>query len=798
MADKLIPDSEFKKQQEEIASTANPNSIENLNTKSELSDEAIEAAAHEYEMEKKYGNSPIKTGAINLASGLTFGLSNHVLKKLGFSQEELRELDDRNKAASIAGEVVGTGVGLIGTGGTGALAKGAGALGTGVKGVVKAGTVAEKATAKTLNKLIAETGEKKFAKEVIKKAIPKAAGSAVEGAAFGAGQLVKENALGTAEFNAENLVSAVGGGTLIGGGLGLGLGSVAPLFTPAAKIGAKVKSAATKRIADLSDVEDAAMDLIGLTPTQKINLKKFNPNLAKDLPEILANQGNLGKLTSTDDLYKNLMKVKDTSGKQIPVLLKKIDEAAAINPSILRNKQELFKPILQTLDDKYISVYGGKKAFRGQLSKVRQLRDDIRSISLGDETMNAGSLQKLRQQIDQLAKFEKTPGKTTMGEEAARDIRRGLRTAIDDVAERASKTDASLQTIAQELKQANRNFSTISQIEKPLMKKTMKSDQFASVKDLLLGGVIGSSVDFGVGALAVGVKKFAESDLRRKLSILSYMEKQNQKVQKTVNSSVKDFFKKAAKPVEVTTKAVLVRSMLSNKIEDGKEIKPKDRQQAFRNIRENLIELATDPEKLENRLIKSTAGLSRIAPETASSAQQILVRGVEFLLSKVPKEAYSAQGLAALQRDRQISDLELAKFSRYLEAVEKPMILLEDIQSGTATREQVEAVRIVYPDLYKRIVDQTYEYLDDSENKLSYTKKVQLGILLDIDADSSLRKDALMDLQQRFKTEEEKQAAAQEQSRKAASTFTAARADKIDIASRENSEAQSFARRRQQ
>jgi len=56
----------------------------------------------------------------------------------------------------------------------------------------------------------------------------------------------------------------------------------------------------------------------------------------------------------------------------------------------------------------------------------------------------------------------------------------------------------------------------------------------------------------------------------------------------------------------------------------------------------------------------------------------------------------------------------------------------------------------------------------------------------------------LTDLQGRFRVEEAKQAEQVEQSKKASHTFTSAKAENLDMASRANSEAQSFTRRRQQ
>jgi len=761
-----------------------------------LSAEQLSEVNQEIETEKKYGDRPIESAAIGAASGLTFGLSNKLLKKLGYTEEDLREIDDRNKAAAITGEVLGTLAGLIPTGGASLAAKGVGLAGKGVRAAVRAGDVPEQLTVKALNKIISETGERKFAKEVIKKAIPKAAGSAVEGAAFSTGQLVKESELGRAEFNAENLAATVGTGALLGGAVGTGIGSAMPLFSPAIKVGKKAKNYAVKKIADLTDPEDAALDLIGATTTQKIIFKKYHPELVAELPEFLAKRAGLRKFGSSDELYKNIITLKEEAGAKIPELLKKIDEAAVTTPSITKTRNLALIPILKQLDESYIQKYAGKKAFRGQLNKVRQIRDDIFAEAQKGGKINAQTLQSLRQQADELAKFEKTPGKVTMGEQAARDVRRALRTEIDELAERAGRADLNLQNIAAELKTANKNFSIASQIEKPLAKKINKPERIASLTDLVAGDIAG---DYGIDAAVgtIGIKKFLESDFRRRLSVLFHVEKQNQKVQSSISKGIKNFFNKDFKPVRQTAQATLVKSAIAEKVEDGKIKKPNNARTALKNVRDNITELVVNPQKLEKRLISSTGGLYKVAPETAAATQQIMLRALEFLNSKLPKDVHSSEGMAALARERHVSDLELSKFARYLSAIEDPLSVVEDLQSGTVTREQVEAVKVVYPDIYDRMVQETYQYIDDSKNKVSYNKKIQLGVLLDIPTDSSLRRDAVADLQTRFRPEPENATATGTQGQAGPSRLTVGGTKRMTIAQRENSEAQAFLRRRQ-
>ena len=83
------------------------------------------------------------------------------------------------------------------------------------------------------------------------------------------------------------------------------------------------------------------------------------------------------------------------------------------------------------------------------------------------------------------------------------------------------------------------------------------------------------------------------------------------------------------------------------------------------------------------------------------------------------------------------------------------MSALEDLESGRLSREKVEAIREIYPNLYSRIQEQTMEYITKNADNISYSKRLQLGVLLDIPSDTSLVPQNMIKLQQTFTPQEE-------------------------------------------
>ena len=223
-----------------------------------------------------------------------------ILKKL------LRERRKRNEGAAIAGEVTGIVGPALFSGGSSLLAKGAGAAGKGVATAAKAGSAVEKLTATGLKKLIKDSGKKKFARDVLKKSVEKGAGSAVEGTFYGVGELIEENALGNAEFNAENLAAYAGKGALFGGLVGGSLGGIGQsvsIVVPKIK-GNKIVGMGVEKLdnfkQNMTNPTYNAMKLAGFADDKIEKLILEQPAMAKNIPEVL------GKVMRSEGVAKSL------------------------------------------------------------------------------------------------------------------------------------------------------------------------------------------------------------------------------------------------------------------------------------------------------------------------------------------------------------------------------------------------------------------------------------------------------------------------------------------------------------
>ena len=302
-----------------------------------LSEDDLDFVEENIEMQEKYGDSSVRTFLESAASSATFGLSDQAYAALGDDfKQALRERRKRNELAAFGGEVTGiVGPALL-SGGSSLIAKGAGVAGKGMATAAKAAKTAEKLTASGMKSLIKETGKKKFARDVLKKSVEKGAGSAVEGTFYGVGELIEENALGNAEFNAENLAAYAGKGALFGGLVGGALGGIGQsvsIVVPKIK-GNKIVGMGVEKLdnfkQNMTNPTYNAMKLAGFADDKIEKIILEQPVMAKNMPEVIGkvmrSEGLAKSLASNTSLLGNSRKYLEKIGDKIGKTVKAMDD----------------------------------------------------------------------------------------------------------------------------------------------------------------------------------------------------------------------------------------------------------------------------------------------------------------------------------------------------------------------------------------------------------------------------------------------------------------------------------------
>lgn len=381
-------------------------------------------------MEQQYGeglgNTASAFGA-GLLRGGTLGLSDQLLIATGAaSPEALRELEQRHGIASLGGEATG----IIGS----SFIPGVGAAQTEVVPAKIASKLAASVTEKALP--IAERAATKLVNpetsplvhKILAQSGAHALGSAVEGAVYGAGRSVTEEALGDPELNAEKVLSNIGLSAMYAGALGGALATGAEVIPPvvnkakesiskvADMLGATAKEGYVKGSAFFSGKpEELIRQAINDRELAATSLSE-KQGIVKDFSESIQKQ--------YDDLSKMSQHV---SSKVRPqenrVLLQDMDPALAgaeldkINNSINSTIEKL-----KSEPDIYPQSFA---------RKVEVFRDNMqKNLTAGGTWDAAGAFEAIngfKKDIDPLLKFER---QASISEKDAINVLKGLRSEI--------------------------------------------------------------------------------------------------------------------------------------------------------------------------------------------------------------------------------------------------------------------------------------------------------------------------------------------------------------------------------
>lgn len=131
---------------------------------------------------------------------------------------------------------------------------------------------------------------------------------------------------------------------------------------------------------------------------------------------------------------------------------------------------------------------------------------------------------------------------------------------------------------------------------------------------------------------------------------------------------------------------------------------------------------------LQNPETVDVSGLASTAPGLAMQTSIQAQNAAGFLLSKAPKNPNA--GLPAFHQPWVVSQAELAKFYRYVDAAERPVDVLRNLaKNGSVTKEEVETLRTLYPRLIEDYKTKMMNRLLEYKEPLTYNQRRALGKL---------------------------------------------------------------------
>lgn len=662
-----------------------------------------------------YGDSELSTGIERAASAATFGLTDFVASKVAPEYAKtMAKKAEINPMSAITGEVLGTVGPVLLSGGTSLIGKAAAKSGPAIAEKIGA-NIAKKAAAQTAKYL----PKNAVAAKIVQEIVPRAAGMGVEGALYGAGNYLSDTSLGTADQSAESLISHVGMSGLLGAGLGGAFGAAKLAISPV-----------VKKITGLGDVNKIATDFIGANNVK--GQKIFDKGIKEaEVANALVNESKIG-IKVLDDADAILQKSDDFMVRTGEGIDGTLQELAGAGEQILPTAKELRNKMLSKLGELGNAVKnaeGSELAGAADYSNVlNNIKEEVKAQFFNKakgSKISVEELQKTRQAIDAAAKFDRN-APVTAKPEIYRELRKVLRESIDDVANKAGGD------VAARLKSLNRDYhvgaSILPSLEKEVYRNAKNST--LNLKDIAINIAAGQATgDMGIAAIITGGRKLAQSQMAKNAQLIYSLKMAQNGVDNAINSAARNFFIGLGKGVKAST----LKLSTSPKEYDA--------------YTKKIDQFANNPEAYFEHVNKRHIALSQELPNVVAAAEAKGLAGMQFLAAKMPRQR-SNPGL--ISRKYEPSTQEKAKFMRYAEVVENPKKALEHLQNGTLSRENVEALKTVYPQFYKQLVNTTSEFISKHGEKLPYNKKLQIGLLLDMPVDSSMDPQFIQSMQAGF------------------------------------------------
>lgn len=734
---------------------------------------------HDYQMKKKYGDSQGTAFVEGMGRGAVPYLSDKGLMATGISQEALRERAKQNPISSGLGEAVGFGAALFATAGAteaiGVGLKTAGTLAESLKAGqgaaaafdfgagAAAGTGAELAskigyTGTALGKLATKAGvSNKIALAIVQKTIPAIAGSAVEGAYFNAAHLLNEDALGNAQFNAENLLGSLEQGAIWGAAFGAGAAGAGAIISKTTQVATDALGPLMKKV---GSSEIATRKLFGIENSAYLKMEGKNAGIGAKMAgvtkELIEENGGVLK-SDMDSLKTGLYSKIENTGEAIGGKYSAVDTVALDTAkNILPNKKDVLNRIANEMEEKLNSEYKNVSGLGAEKSQLQRIVDETRlEAEHATGNLNAREMHEAQMNIDGKIKYLATDSSQSTKQSLLR-VQRGIyRSELDNAALKSGIDTAAEKAAGTDLATLNDKYRTMMTMKKAVDLSAEKSATAAGIGKFdaamgMAGFVTGHS---GVGLGVSLVNKVAKSEAMKKMMILARIEKYQQGFTSSVQSGLSAIGSTVSKAEPVVLKS-LIDSKLAVDYTDGKKVKPKTEVQAYQNIMQNAQQATANPGMFLQNVNKHSAAYYDVAPKTSGALDSAALNAIGYIANQ-GKKSTQEKGFFDLDKKNVPNGSDISSLRRKLHVIENPASVVKLMSQGRLSMDHVDALSKVYPEMHMAMQKTILDFLSKNKqahSSLKYHDKLALGGLLGVAAHESMHYDNVLGLQAAFNT----------------------------------------------
>lgn len=407
--------------------------------------------------------------------------------------------------------------------------------------------------------------------------------------------------------------------------------------------------------------------------------------------------------------------------------------SSLLNKMLLPEKSAQFSDLLNNLAEFTPEIRGSQQLLEAGASKAKQLdqfkidlnkklaEKGFTNLNADDFNQLAGSLNSGSSRGENLAM--KLAGQTELSQQVA-----GMANPIDKLMfiKKAAGQDVSKELEA--LAGFHKDFDKLIQIQGAEKEAAANRPAIGNLLSALgIGGTLMSgNPAYFAGGLAL--KLSGGINPLKTLKVLTQIEQASAKSAQILDKTIKSTIGILTKDESAKAAA---RAFQIKKPETQKE-----RRANFVTISNNLSKLST-PYNVDQHA-KSTLGEIPEAPMVYGSLVGKLNAASMFLQSKLPSDPLAGKYMFATKSQWAPTDTQLAQFSRYQQAVEQPLGVINHVGQGTVTPEEIEGLKAVYPNIYNKLQKSIVNAIIDHGEDIPYQQRLKLGQLFQIPSDPSL------------------------------------------------------------
>lgn len=182
-----------------------------------------------------------------------------------------------------------------------------------------------------------------------------------------------------------------------------------------------------------------------------------------------------------------------------------------------------------------------------------------------------------------------------------------------------------------------------------------------------------------------------------------------------------------------------------------------DRVAGFKRVRQEIVDIVGDPEKLNARLARTLGESMTVAPNVSAEIVQNAMRGLQYLAQHMPTPPGMSLNPERNLREWVPSGREVADFESILRAIDDPLSVFDDLVDGTLSPAGAEAARVVHAELIQGGVTEVLARLAELDTEVPRADMLQLSMLSGVPLTWDMKPQTLLALQANYAEEDPQQ-----------------------------------------